>query len=352
MLRYTLNALRPAVAAGLLLAATLGAAAPAAAQEVTLRLHHYVPPVSFPHTRFVMPWAEKVERESGGRIKVIVHPGMQLGGTQAQLIDQVRDGVVDIVWTMPGVTAGRFPKTEIFELPFVHTHAMASTMALQDYYDKHLRDEYKDVHVLLLHTNDGLLVHANKPIRRIEDYAGLRLRTPNRAGSVFLRAVGATPVGAPITEVPQMMAKGTIDGTLISYEIALPLKLHEMARNHSDFAGPQPRVQAPVFLFAMNRQRYEQLPDDLKRVIDANSGRALAPVAARTWAAVEKIGEDAARAQGNTFATMPIEEVDRVKAALAPEVARTLRELSGRGIDAQALYDDAREMVRRQAERP
>lgn len=341
--------IRKRFAGFLLVLASLGASIDAAAQEVTLRLQHYLPPTSFPHTRFIAPWAEKVERESGGRIKVLIHPAMQLGGTQAQLIDQVRDGVVDIVWTMPGATPGRFPKTEVFELPFVNGDAIATTMALQDYFEKHLRDEYRDFRVLLLHTNDGLLIHANKPIRRLEDYAGLRIRTPNRAGTAFLRAVGATPVGAPVPEVPQMLSKGTIDGTLISYEIALPLKVHEIVHHHSDFAGAQPRIQAPVFLFAMNRQRYESLPEDLRRVIDANAGINIARAAGQTWMDVERIGEQAARKAGNTFTTMPADEVARVRAALTPEIDRLLREMSGKGFDAAALYQDARTMVARRA---
>ena len=317
----------------------------ALAQEVTLRLHHYLPPAAFPHARFLAPWAEKVERESNGRIKVQIYPAMALGGTPLQLVDQLRDGVVDIIWTVPGFTAGRFPRTEIFELPFVHTNAVAATMALQDYQAKHLRDEYADYQVLLMHTNDGLLVFANKPVRRIEDYAGMKVRTPSRAGSVFLRAVGATPVGAPVNEVPQMLSKGVIDGALLSYEIALPLKAHQLTRNQSEFAGPQPRIMAPVFLFAMNKQTYAKLPDDLKRVIDANSGRNLARAAGETWIEIERIGKVAAQKEGNTLPVMEANEVERVRAAVRPEIDKFLTELGGRGIDAKQLYDDARAMV-------
>ncbi len=94
-------------------------ARPALAQaQVTLKLHHFLPPVSNPHQKFLKPWAEKVEAESGGKLKIEIFPSMQLGGTPPQLYDQARDGVVDIVWTLPGNTPGRFPSTEVFELPF------------------------------------------------------------------------------------------------------------------------------------------------------------------------------------------------------------------------------------------
>ena len=78
----------------------------AGSQEVTLRLHSFLPPVANPVKHFMVPWAEKVEKESKGRIKVQVYPSMQLGGKAEQLLTQVRDGVVDVVWTLPGFTPG------------------------------------------------------------------------------------------------------------------------------------------------------------------------------------------------------------------------------------------------------
>lgn len=332
-----------------LMLASPALATPAAAQTVTLKLSHFVPPVAPPHATFLAPWAAKVEKESGGRIKVQIYPSMQLGGTPPQLIDQIRDGVVDIGWTVVGYTAGRFPKTEVMEVPFLHTSARATTLAVQDFYDKHLRDEYKDYHVLLLHVHGGALVHASKPIVKLEDYKGLKIRTPNRGGSVFLRGVGANPVGAPVPEVPQMLSKGVIDGALLPYEIANPLKVHELVKYHSEFAGPQPRIGTTVFLFGMNKKAYESLPPDLKKIIDANSGRHIAEMAGQNWDNIEKPGKDAAAKAGNTFPIMPAVEVERVRAAVKPEIDKFLKELSAAGFDANALYADAQALLAKYA---
>lgn len=319
--------------------------APATAQTVTLKLSHFVPPVAPPHATFLAPWAAKVEKESGGKLKVQIFPSMQLGGTPPQLIDQIKDGVVDIGWTVAGYTAGRFPKTEVMEVPFLHTTALGTTMAVQDYFEKHLQDEYKDYHVLLLHVHGGALVHASKPIVKLEDYKGLKIRTPNRGGSVFLRAVGASAVGAPVPEVPQMLSKGVVDGALLPYEIANPLKVHELVKYHSEFAGPQPRIGTTVFVFAMNKKKYESLPPDLKKVIDDNSRRHIAEMAGRNWDNIEKPGKDAAAKAGNQFPVMPVAEVDRVRAAVKPEIDKFLKELSAAGFDANALYAEAQALV-------
>jgi TRAP-type C4-dicarboxylate transport system substrate-binding protein len=321
--------------------------APAAAQTITLKLSHFVPPVAPPHATFLAPWAEKVEKASGGRLKIQIYPSMQLGGTPPQLVDQIKDGVVDIGWTLPGYNAGRFPRTEVMEVPFVHTNALATTLALQDYAEKYLRDEYKDYHVLLLHAHGGTLVHANKAILKLEDYKGLKIRTPNRAGSVYLRAVGANAVGAPVPEVPQMLSKGVIDGAFLPYEIATPLKIFEMVKYHSELGGPQPRPSTSVFLFAMSKKAYESLPPDLRKVIDDHSGRHIAAWAGQNWDDIEKPGKEAAQKAGNNFPVMPVAEVERVRAAVKPEVEKYLKELSVAGFDASAAYIDAQALVRK-----
>jgi TRAP-type C4-dicarboxylate transport system substrate-binding protein len=327
--------------------ALLAPAAPATAQSITLKLSHFVPAVAPPHATFLAPWAEKVEKASGGRLKVQIYPSMQLGGTPTQLVDQIKDGVVDIGWTLPGYTAGRFPRTEVMEVPFLHTNALGTTLAMQDYAEKYLKEEYKDYHVILLHVHGGTLVHASKPILKLEDYKGLKIRTANRAGSVYLRAVGANAVGAPVPEVPQMLSKGVIDGALLPYEIARPLKIHELVKYHSELAGPQPRLGTSVFLFAMNKKKYESLPADLRKVIDDHSGRRIAAWAGQNWDDIEKGGREAAVKAGNQFPVMPVAEVERVRAAVKPEVEKFLKELSGSGFDANAAYADAQALVKK-----
>ncbi len=327
-----------------LVVAGLAAALPAAAQE-TFKIHHFVPPKAPPSARFMMPWADKVEKESGGRLKFQLFPSMQLGGTPPQLVDQVRDGVVDFTFTLPGYTADRFPRTEVFEVPFLHTNALATAQAMQDYYEKYLVEEYKDYHVILLYTHDGAAVHVSRPIMKLDDFKGLKIRTANRGGGVFLRGVGATPVGSPVTELQQMLSKGVIDGVLLPYEIVPAFKIQELVKNHVDLAGPQPRIGTSVFAFLMNKKRYDALPADLKKVVDANSRRNIAAWAGKTWQEVEQPGINAAKAGGNKFMTIPSAEVAKIRAAVKPEIDKFLAELSKPGFDAAKAYSDAQQMV-------
>lgn len=99
------------------------------AEKVTLKFHSFPPTPANSNAKFVKPWADKVAAESNGDIKVEMYPSMQLGGKPPQLVDQVRDGAVDIIWTVAGYTAGRFPRLEVFDLPFMAASATATSQA-------------------------------------------------------------------------------------------------------------------------------------------------------------------------------------------------------------------------------
>jgi TRAP-type C4-dicarboxylate transport system substrate-binding protein len=320
------------------------------AQEVTLRVHHFLPTASTTHKDFIEPWARKVEAESGGRIRIEIFPSMQLGGSPPALYDQVRDGVVDIVWTLPGYTAGRFPTIEVFELPFMAASAEATSQAIHEFYQKHAVEEFKDIHPLMFHVHaPGSLHMRDKQVKAMEDLNGLKVRAPTRLTNAALQALGATPVGMPVPAVPESLARGVIDGAALPYEVALPLKVHELTTSHTEIGGKRGLYTA-VFLFAMNKARYDSLPADLRQVIDDNSGTPLAKQIGRVWDAAEKPGRDAAVAQGASFNTIEGAELARWQTATAGVMAAWIAEMDKAGKDGQALVDDARALIARYAE--
>jgi TRAP-type C4-dicarboxylate transport system substrate-binding protein len=329
--------------AGLLLG-PLGVAS-SAAQEVTLRVHHFLPPPSTTHKDFIEPWARKVEAESGGRIEIEIYPSMQLGGKPPALYDQVRDGVVDIVWTLPGYTAGRFPTIEVFELPFMAASAEATSQAAHEFYKAHARDDFKDIHPLMVHVHaPGSLHLRDTTVKTLEDLQGLKLRAPTRMTNAALKALGATPVGMPVPAVPEALARGVIDGTALPYEVTLPLKVHELTSSHTEIGGDRGLYTA-VFLFAMNKARYESLPDDLKKVIDDNAGTPLARRIGRVWDEAEIPGRRAAAELGDSFYTIQGEELARWQAATAAVTETWIAEMNAAGKDGQALVDAARALI-------
>lgn len=319
---------------------------PSQAQEVTLRVHTFMPPVANPVKHFLLPWAEKVGKESNGRIKVQVFPAMQLGGNPAQLLQQVRDGVVDITWTLPGFTPGVIVKDEVLELPFVHRNTRSTVLALQDFTEQHMQKELAPYHVLLVHAHAGSLYMTKNPINTVEDFKGMKLRTPSRTAAWIVEAVGGSPVQVALPELAPMLSKGTVSGAILTYEIAPAVKMQDLVDQFTTFAGAQPRMGTSVFMFLMNKQKYESLPVDLKKVIDNNAGRNLAPFAIEVWDMIDEDGLKVMRSKPkNKFVTLSDQETEKYKKLVQPVFARFKAEVDKSGSDGARLISDAQALV-------
>jgi len=331
--------------------ATLALAASASmsafAQDVTLRLHHFLPPQATVPSKALAPWAKKIEADSNGRIKVQLFPSMQLGGTPPQLFDQARDGVVDIVWTLPGYTPARFPKSEVFELPFMAgPSAEKTSRALWEYVQKNAMDEYKDVHVLALHTHGPGLFHTKQPITGLESLRGMKIRGGTRVVNSMLTKLGATPVGMPVPAVTEALSKGVLDGTTIPWEVVPALKVQEMVKNHTTFAGDK-ALYVTTFVVAMNKASYNKLPPDLKKVIDDNSGAELSATIARTMDVADIVGRDLALKAGNKITELDVAEVQRWKRTASTVESDWVKD--AKNVDGAKLVADARALIAKHA---
>jgi TRAP-type C4-dicarboxylate transport system substrate-binding protein len=317
----------------------------AAGQEFTLKLHHLLPPVAVAHSVMLTPWAEKVEAESGGRIKVDIYPSMHLGGQPPALIDQVREGIVDIVWTLPGYTPGRFPMVEVFELPFLNAHPVVTNFALQEFIERHPEEfaEYKPISVFV---HAGQLIHSKVPVRKVEDLRGLKIRIPTRVAGWMVEQWGAVPVGTTVQKIPEMLSKGIVDGTLIPFEAAFGLGVADLVDYNIFLDDPvSQRFNGQVLIIAMNADSYAALPPDLQAVIDANSGNNIAQWIGDVWMNAEKPGEAAARAS-NEFIYLPPGEVEKLRElAEEPVAERWISVVAKKGIDGRPLIAEAKELL-------
>jgi TRAP-type C4-dicarboxylate transport system substrate-binding protein len=319
----------------------------ASAQQppVVLKLHHFLSPVAYAHTRVLTPWAKGIESDSGGRIRIDLFPSMQLGGTALQLYDQVASGQADIVLTLPGLTPARFPRIEVFELPFVaDKRAVVNSRAVQQLYETRLRDEFKEVQTICVGAHDQGVLHTVKPVSKLEDMKGLKLRAPTRLASEALKALGANGVSLPIPQIPDAISQKVIDGALVPWEIVPTIKLQEKVKFHAEIAG-SPTLYTATFLVAMNKQRYDKLPPDLKKVIDARSGQVAATMAGKMWDDLSPGVEESARKQGNTITAIDQTEAARWVKATQPVVDGWIKDSKQRKFDGAALLKEARALV-------
>ena len=325
-------------------ALAVGIGSAAQAQEVTLSLHQFLPAQANVPKLVLDVWADNVEAASNGRIEIDRYPSMQLGGRPPELMDQAIDGVADIVWTVVGYTPGRYPSTEVFELPFMMTNARAMSSAYWQMYEKHMKDtEFKDVHILGTWVHGPGMIHVNKEVKTPADMEGLKIRGGSRTVNALLAKMGATPVGMPVPAVPEGLSKGVIDGTTIPWEVTGALKIPELVNNHTEFEDNA--LYVLTFVLAMNKDRYEGLPADLQKVIDDNSGLEFSIFAGGTQADADGPARQAAVDRGNNIVTVSGSELDAWRAVSQPIFAEWVADMESKGIDGQALIDEARALM-------
>ena len=325
---------------------TAFAASAVSAQDYTLKLHHLLSAQSPSHTEMLVPWAQQVEENSGGKVKIDIYPAMSLGGRPPELVQQVRDGVVDLIWTVNGYTPGLFPRTEVFELPFVYTNdPKATNLAMYDMFDEYLKEEYKGVEVMFLHVHAGQGIQMrDKEIRKPSDFEGTKLRIPTRTGAWVIEALGAAPTAMPVPELPQALQKGVIDGALIPWEIIPPLKIQEQTEYQIELAN-KTRLGTTTFQVSMNKGVWDSLPADVQKAFKDASGPDFLAKTGDVWRATDDFGIDLAVKSGNQHITLTDEETEAFRVVLEPVVQRWIDEVSGAGIDGAAMVEKARALI-------
>ena len=319
----------------------------AAAQPITLKLHHLLPAQAPAQTKMLAPWAADVEKAAGGKVKIEIYPAMSLGGTPPQLINQVRDGVVDIVWTVNGYTPSLFPRSEAFELPFVHTNnATATNLAMRDMFlNGAIAEDFKDVKVMFLHVHAGQGIQmAEKEVRKPDDLKGLKMRIPTRTGAWIIEALGAAPAAMPVPALPQALSKKVVDGALIPWEIIPPLKLQDVTKFQIEGLN-KVRFGTTTFQVSMNKNSWAKLPPDVQKAFDANNGVARWRAVGKVWTDSEEGGIALARKAGNKHIQLTEAELALFKQKLEPVVQRWIDEVKSKGIDGKALVDQARTLI-------
>lgn len=316
----------------------------AMAQEVTLTLHQFLPAQANVPKLVLDVWADRVEEASDGRIEIERYPSMQLGGSPPELMDQAADGIADIVWTVVGYTPGRYPTTEVFELPFMVEDARAASYAYWKMFEEHMEDgEFADLKIVGTWVHGPGMFHTNKPVVVPSDLEGMKIRGGSRLVNDLLTRVGAEPIGLPVPAIPEALSKGVLDGTTIPWEVTAALKVPELVTNHTEFDGPA--LYNLTFVLAMNRDVFEGLPEDLQQVIDDNSGLAFSIYAGGTQSDADGPARQIAVDRGNNIVTVSEEDAKEWDALVNPIYETWVADMQDKGIDGQALIDQARALM-------
>ncbi|MCJ2877396.1 TRAP transporter substrate-binding protein [Rhizobium pusense] len=312
---------------------------------ITLRLHNPLPPMATLPAKVMRPWGERLKAASGGRLKVEFYDAMALGGRPSDVIDQARDGVVDLSFSIVGYTPGRFPRTEVFELPFMMTDPVSTSLAFWEMMDTDFsKNEFASVKVLAAWVHGPGVLHTVKPVMRREDLKGMTIRGPSRTVNALLTELGATPIGMPVQSLPEALSKGVVGGATLPWETTPSVRLAEMVKNHTELAGPEAMYTATIVL-VMNKERYAALPADLRAILDAETGAKLSGLAAKGMLEADAPARVIAVKAGNTITRLDEAETERWKTAAKPVTEAWIKDMKGKGIDGQALIQHARDLI-------
>lgn len=327
-----------------LLASACACSAALAEPVYILKVAHFLPASSNAQRNIIDPWCQQLASESAGRLKCQLYPSMQLGGTPAKLADMARNGVADIVWTAPAYSAGKFPRIEAMELPFMlPAGAGASNPIIWQYYEQYARDDFKGYKVLSIHGDGGMDIHTHgKAVASLDDLKDLKLRASSRTAAKLVEALGATPVSMPPAQMTESISKGVVDGALASWEVVPPTKLDEVTDHHSAIPAGKPAFSYTVLAMLMNERKFNSLPEDLRAIIERNSGPALNERFATAWDSFL----DKARAATPAEQMVAIDEqaYAAMRQAAAPVADAWAADASDKGLDGRALLEGARNL--------
>lgn len=317
--------------AGATAAALLGAGI-AGAQE--LKLAHFMAPTHPYHPRVFAPFAEEVERTTGGKLKVRIFPGGELGANPAEQFNRAVDGVADIAFVLPGYTAAQFPRVLLMEYPGVAKSPESAARGLWNAREL-LEEEFRRVKLLSLWTiTPGAIYTRDKPVRSLADLKGMKVRVASSVGGDLVKAWGATPVFTPVTEVYNALQTGVIDGVLIDGGAALAFKLIEVSKYVT--VGMQSVLT--TFALVMNRDAWNRLPADQKAAVEKATGLAMGERAFAVWNAVSAKGIEAiAAAPGKELIRLAPAEAAKFDAISKNVTEDAVGALEAKGIPARKI---------------
>lgn len=315
------------------------------AQPIELKLAYFVGD-QHAMSQWLIKWANNLEKDSGGRITVKRFPGSQMGPVQ-QHYDFVRTGQADVAWFLHGATPGRFPLTELVQVPYLVGSAEIGTKVLNDseLRSKYLDAEHKGVKVLLLLTHQPGNVHTTKkPIRTVEDMKGLRIRFASPTIRDFIAALGGTPVGVLPTEQVEQLQKGTIDGVFIDYGGAgIAFKMGGVLKYSTEMYS-----YVSSFGVAMNPDFWNRLSPDLQGIV-TKSMTGVEKGVGEAWDGLDVPGKKAIMDGGGEAIRLSPEENARFRKIGADVAEARVKELESKGMPARAIYDRMKSLAEEHA---
>jgi TRAP-type transport system periplasmic protein len=308
------------------------------AKAIVLKFAHPYPSMHPQHKGVLVPWAKQIEEASGGAVKIKFITGGALG-KPGQAYSMVEKNVADIGWDIADYSPGRFPLTTVIELPFMVKTAEKASVALWKTYEEipAFQKEYADTKLLMLSAHaPGFFATVKKPVKSLADLKGLKIKTASSFTTDALKLFGAVPVTQPVTETYTSLERGVLDGVVLPFDGIVVFKLNELLKYYTpaDF-------YSLVFWVAMNKHKFESLPDDVKKVIEEHSGlpfsRAFGKSFDQSYAAMKQV----CLKTGMKEVNFPDSEMQKLIKLTEPMKDQWVKDMEAKGLPGKAVLEAA-----------
>jgi TRAP-type C4-dicarboxylate transport system substrate-binding protein len=311
--------------AGLLFSVMFLSSVPAqAAVELTYSIFF---PATHGNTILATEWAKEIEKRTNGAVKITMFPGATLTPAN-QCYDGVVKGISDIGMSVLSYTAGRFPLTEVIDMPLGYKSGLQVTRLINAYYNKFQPKEFDDVKIMYLHGHGPGVLHTNKkPVAKLEDLKGLKIRCTGTSSEV-VKHLGGTPVAMPQTETYDALQKGVVDGVMSPVETLKGWKFAEVVKYTTLNYGSAYSIG---FFVAMNKAKWNALPKDVQAIIQKVNEEWIEKTG-RGWDEFDKIGIETTKAKGNQLIPLSKQEDERWAGLVAPILGNYVEKMKGKGL--------------------
>ena len=267
-----------------------------------------------PHKQTVLAteWAKEIEKRTGGAVKITLFPGGTLTPAD-KCYDGVVKGISDIGMSVFAYTRGKFPLTEVIDLPLGYKSGEAATRLINLYRSKFKPKEFDEVKVMYLHAHGPGFLHTKKPVRRLEDLKGMKIRSTGLSAKAAA-ALGGVPVAMPMGETYDALSRGVVDGSMAPLEALEGWKWGEVVKSTTESFGA---AYSTGFFVVMNNEKWNSLPPGVQKVVEQINQEWIEKTG-RLGEAIDKSGRDYSLKRGNEIIVLPKEEDERWAKAVGP----------------------------------
>lgn len=309
-----------------------------AEKVITLRYSNFFPAM---HKNSIIgeEWAKELEKRTNGRVKVSYYSGGTLTPA-AQTYDSVLRGIADVGNTVLGYTMGRFPLAEVLDYPLGYPSGIVATRVGNEFFKKFKPKEFDDVKVLYFHAQGPGILHTKKPVRTLEDLQGMKIRTFG-SNAKFASLLGAAPVGTTMPETYDALRTGVAEGAMAPIESLQGWKWGEVIKSTTVNFGT---AYTATFVVVMNKKKWNSLPTDIQKVIDAMSKEYIEKQG-KLWDAIDQEGRDFTLKKGNQIIRLTEAENKRWVEKAKPLFDEYLKKTKDKGLPGDAALKFVREYI-------